>query len=47
MSIDFEVAGENLKVAGKLMRTVQPSTAPINSAPFMAVGLTFDLMTPK
>jgi hypothetical protein len=25
MSIDFEVAGENWKVAGKLMRTAQPS----------------------
>ena len=28
MSIDFEVAGENLKAAGKLMRTAQPSAAP-------------------
>jgi hypothetical protein len=27
MSIDFEVAGENLKVAGKLMETAQPSAA--------------------
>ena len=24
MSIDFEIAGENWKVAGKLMRTAQP-----------------------
>ena len=28
MSIDFEVAGENWKVAGKLMQTTQPSAAP-------------------
>jgi hypothetical protein len=28
MSIDFEVAGENWKVAGKLMRTDEPSAAP-------------------
>ena len=26
MSIDFEIAGENWKVAGKLMRTAQPCT---------------------
>jgi hypothetical protein len=35
MSIDFEVAGENWKVAGKLMRTAQPPS----SLPFMARGL--------
>ena len=28
MSIDFEVAGENWKVAGKLMQTTQPSAPP-------------------
>ena len=38
MSIDFEVAEENWKVAGKLMRTPRP-THQACSGPFMAGGL--------
>jgi hypothetical protein len=47
MSIDFEVAGENLKVAGKLMRTAlygrgslkAPRSSGVNGAKSCILGL--------